>query len=409
MVLLRSRLIRRGLAPAALAALAPAAADAAPRLLVRSTVAVALCSSLPAIPDRVSQIAEGVIQMLFLQKLMRMTVSAVLLVGAVIGAGFLASQATGLPVLAGDPHATVAKPAAPPTLTVRIVTDDSGALKQLVVAEDGDETSMTTTRALSRYLKRAKRERPTLETTIAPSGKVRPDVLSSVSDACRDGGFAHCKIKPAAGSDFELVQANQNLQLADVSRVYLNEPLGSTLLRPYLFQDLRVPQADLVFPQSPFQVTPLTVDLGGWHRAAVLTHDPVFLNQVIQRASGPSSIDGKWSVRELTGARQKIKYDAGKSVEEWVIAGDYLIHRKGDVYSVGKIRLEMKDSSHIIDYTPDAAKPPSYRGTYTLDGDRLTITFPGSALSGGTETIVLERTKPESKPETKTPSAPKKN
>src|SRR5262249_48597599 len=68
MVLLRPRLIRRGLAPVALAALAPAAVDAAPRLLVRSTVAVALCTSLPAIPDRVSQIAEGVIQMLFLQK-----------------------------------------------------------------------------------------------------------------------------------------------------------------------------------------------------------------------------------------------------------------------------------------------------------------------------------------------------
>lgn len=397
LVMLRSSLIRRGLAPAALAALAPAAADAAPRLLVRSTVAVALCSSLPAIPDRVSQIAEGVIQMLFLQKVMRATASAVVLAGVVLVGGFLLTKGISLPAFAGDPPAKTDKPAAPPSLTVRVITDENGALKQLVVAEDEDESTMTTTRALSRYLKRAKRERPTLEVTVAPSGKVRPDVLSSVSDACRESGFAHCKIKPTANGEFELVQINQNLHLADVSQVYLDQALLSTQLHPYLIRDLGLPQANLIYPGASLQLAPLTVDLGHYRSATMLLQDPTLLNQVVRHTTGQTSLDGKWSVRELIGANKKTTYDAGKNVEEWVITGDYLIHRNGNSYRVGKIRTETKGDSLTVDYMPDAAGAESHHGTYTLKGDTLTVTFPGSVLSGGTDKIVLERVKPEAK------------
>jgi uncharacterized protein (TIGR03067 family) len=121
-------------------------------------------------------------------------------------------------------------------------------------------------------------------------------------------------------------------------------------------------------------------------------------------------LNGVWTVREEIGVNQVTRYDPGKSFAQWIIAGEYLINRKGDKFQFGTIHTEAKDNANKIDYCPVAGQPECHHGTYTLKGDTLRVTFPGSVISGGVDTIVLERLKPASqtKPDAAKPAAPSK-
>ncbi len=393
MKLLRSRLIRRGLAPAAILGLT-SAADAAPRLLIRATVAVALCSSLPAMPERVSQIANGVIQMLIIRKLTRASLTGLVLAGVLLSGGFLLTKAVSLPAFAADKPAP-AKKTPPPSLTVKIVTDDAGALKQLVVSEDQDVFTMTTTQALARYLKRAKREKPALDVSVTPYGKIQQGVLNSVSQVCRESGFANCRIKSTADSGFELVQNDLNA----FTNVYLDVGLSQLRLQPQLQLNGLQPNLTVQSPQSLNNPNLYLSNQGATLQGLKFLNQPdAYLSLTLADLAAynqRSPLDGVWSVREEIGLNQTTKYDAGKSFAQWIIAGEYLINRKGDKYQVGKVHLEAKDNVNKIDYCPVAGQPECHHGTYTLKGDTLRVTFPGSVLSGGTDTVVLERVKPK--------------
>src|SRR6266404_7447911 len=106
LALLRHRLLRRGLAPAAAAALLiPSSGEAVSSLLVRATVHTAFEFLAAAAPLRVAGLAQGVLQMLFLRRLTAAAGAAGLLMVLLVGAGLLLREASGSSAHADAPAA----------------------------------------------------------------------------------------------------------------------------------------------------------------------------------------------------------------------------------------------------------------------------------------------------------------
>jgi RNA polymerase sigma factor (sigma-70 family) len=371
LALLRQRLVHRGLTAAAAAGLLlPGQTEAVPPLLVRSATRIALESLIAAAPPRVAALAQGVLDMFFIRRLAAGLGVAVLLLGLVAGAGLLLRNSAGT---AAHAQAPTAANAAEPIL-LRVSTDDRGALRQATVSEGGDDVTVTTPRAVGRYLKRVRRDlAANPELTVLLEKTVRTDVLEAIRKACTDAGFTRLQVKSANGQPFELVEAESILD---------DQRSTAALTMALKFLSARQQSNDSHANSST----------------------ALALLALAQSQTDPRQpLQGAWSVREITGGNMALHFNKDKHPFEWIVVGNYLVTRRDDKYAVGRIRVENKNDTQIIEFSYDADTPQHmmHRGTYTLKENRLVITVPGSPTwwhgSSPPETLVLERLQSEAK------------
>jgi RNA polymerase sigma factor (sigma-70 family) len=364
LVLLRHRLLRRGLVPAAAAVLlTPSSSEAVSPLLVRVTVQIAF--EFQAAPVRVAGLAQGVLQMFFLRRLTAAAGAMVLLVALLVGAGLLLRDATGSSAHADSPAAT--KP--DNSVVIRVSTDDVGTLRMATVTEGGDDVTVTTARSLGRYLKRVRRDLPVSpELTVLIERRVQTEVLAGIRKACTDAGFARLQVKSADSQPFELVEA------------------------PPLDQTLAATARALRFLATMQQVQERQE---GQDKSAT----KLALLAIMQASSetGRNSLEGAWSVRQVMGGNYTMHFNKEKDLPQWIVVGDYLVTRDDGKYRVGRIYLDKNKDAQIIEFSYDADTPRHmmHRGTYNLSEKTLTVTFPGSPTwwrqSSLPEMLILER------------------
>jgi RNA polymerase sigma factor (sigma-70 family) len=192
--LLRRRLIRRGIVPAAAAALVvPATSEAIPPLLVRATVRAAVQS---AAPERIVRLTEGVLRMFVIERLTRaagcLLAAAALLAGGTLMLNHLAN---GPQALAEPP----AKPAAPPPIVLVLKTvADGSKIEQIDVTEGDDRITVHSLPALGRYLRRARLDKSASNTVVLRAGaETKYATVVGVLDLCRLSGFEKVNMENA--------------------------------------------------------------------------------------------------------------------------------------------------------------------------------------------------------------------
>src|SRR5262245_10733966 len=188
--MLRSRLVRRGVAPAVALSVLPAATDASvPPAVIQSTARLALSS--PEVPARIASLSEGVLRVFVLNRFLR-TTAAVLAVGLFgLGGAVAVRHATDLPSVCADDAAPAAKVAPPLVLTVHAAADGA-KIDRIEVREGKDErVTVNSVATLQRYLKRVRADKTAADVLEihAPAEAKYADVVD-VIDACRTAGFA---------------------------------------------------------------------------------------------------------------------------------------------------------------------------------------------------------------------------
>src|SRR5262245_45602416 len=135
--MLRTRLVRRGVAPAVALTLLPTASDASvPIILMQSTARLAL--SAPDVPARIASLSEGVMRVLVLKRILR-TTAVVLMTGLLgLGGAVAVRHAADLPAARGDDSTPAARPAPPLVLTVH-ATADGSKIDRIEIREGKDE------------------------------------------------------------------------------------------------------------------------------------------------------------------------------------------------------------------------------------------------------------------------------
>src|SRR5262249_22439774 len=245
---------------------------------------------------------------------------------------------------------------------------------------DGDEATLTTPRALGRYLKRLHRDVPAAAITVQVGGKIRSDILPTVSGVCRDAGFSRFAIK-ANDATFELADDRK-----DLSR-FLADELLSQVERTD--QHDKVIQNAVEWLRAHHQGIPPTSASTTYHSLAGLALSQVpssnteaAVKALFDAAKLESKIEGGWKV---TGVKV-----AGKDLTDnplngwvWVIAGDQLITISRDKPHIGVVSVDQKSSAHSITVTFVRNQPgTTLRGTFSVGREALTVKFPEGFQSG---------------------------
>jgi RNA polymerase sigma-70 factor (ECF subfamily) len=396
---LRRRLTEAGLAPAAVTALTPIAAKAVPPDLVRSTLRMAVPYLLQpgSVTARAALLAEGVVQMLWVRRFSLALASVFVVAALGAGTGLFLRQSASVPLHAQAPLPEKKPAPATAALTVRVQTDEAGAVRQMVVAEDGDEISVATTRALGRYLKRTRRDLPAAtELTVLIERRIRPDALQRVAAACLDAGFAHCQVKSTDGRPIALVPVGEaGAERATEAAMSLSKALnrewkeqdpfkpGSHEFTDALAKDIAKAQA-----AHDEQILAARDWLKKRQEYSAKNSDP---NQTatavallaLGEAMTRDPMDGVWQATELQIDGRPIPDRKALESLEWIIVGDFLIHRPHGEYCVAKIRRESKNGFHRIEIHQEGEEPADMSGLYSLTGDVLKIVFPlGAGVAG---------------------------
>jgi len=310
--------------------------------------------------------------------------SAVLSAAFVVAAlgtatGLFIRQTAATPAVAQSPTDATKKPA-PPAVSIKIVTDDAGAIRNLVVTEDGDDATLTTPRALGRYLKRLHRDAPAASITVQVGGKIGADVLPTVSGVCRDAGFARFAVK-ATDATFELVDERKDLMRF----------LGTELLsqaQPADKQD-KVLRSAVEWLKAHGDPKPLNAASTTYHGLAALAlsqaqsaRSEAVIQQLFDATKAESKIEGVWKV---TGVKVAGKDLTNTPLNDWVwiIAGDQLITISADKPHIGAVSVDQKGGAKAITVTFVRNQPgTTLRGTFTVDRNGLAVTFPEGFQSG---------------------------
>jgi RNA polymerase sigma factor (sigma-70 family) len=181
--LLRRRLLRRGLAPAAVATLlVPAASEAVPLAILQATVSAAVRS---AAPERIVALTEGVLRMFLIQRLSRAAACLLAVVTLVASGTLLLSHVADAPRAQAEPPS---KPAAAPPALILNVTRAGG--EDVDVLEGNERVTVHSHAALARYLKRVRSDKTAPDRLTVRAEKDIPfATIVKVSDACRSAGF----------------------------------------------------------------------------------------------------------------------------------------------------------------------------------------------------------------------------
>jgi RNA polymerase sigma factor (sigma-70 family) len=203
-LLLRKRLVRRGIVPAVALPLLAAEADAVPPELLRVTVQAAVSfthqTAMAVASAAVVRLAQGVLRMLLVKRLT--AASAALLLMFFLGAGiglFLNEQAQ-RPSFAADPPKPTGKNDG---LKVQIF-ESGNKLPQIMVVEKDDRVTVNTVAALGRYLKRLRAADKTLpdSITIVSNADTKYSTMAEVLLVCKEAGFGvHVSAKFKDGID----------------------------------------------------------------------------------------------------------------------------------------------------------------------------------------------------------------
>ncbi|HLW68674.1 MAG TPA: sigma-70 family RNA polymerase sigma factor [Gemmataceae bacterium] len=190
-LLLRKRLVRRGIVPVVALPLLAAEADAVPPELLRATVQAAVSfthqTAMAAASAAVVRLAQGVLRMLLVKRIT--AASAALFLVFFLGAGiglFLNEQAR-KPSFAADPPKPTGK-----TDGLQVQVFESGnKLPQITVVEKEDRITVNTVAALGRYLKRLRTADKTLpdSITIVSNADTKYSTMAEVLLVCKEAGF----------------------------------------------------------------------------------------------------------------------------------------------------------------------------------------------------------------------------
>ncbi|HEV3145942.1 MAG TPA: sigma-70 family RNA polymerase sigma factor [Gemmataceae bacterium] len=190
-LLLRKRLMRRGIVPAVALSVLASEADAVPAELLRATAEAAVSFTHQAATATASaavvRLAQGVLRMLLVKRLT--AASAALFLVFFLGAGiglFLNEQAHG-PSFAADPP----KPGGKVEGLQVQVFESGNKLPQITVVEKEDRINVNTVAALGRYLKRLRTADKSLpdSITIVSNAETKYSTMTEVILACKEAGF----------------------------------------------------------------------------------------------------------------------------------------------------------------------------------------------------------------------------
>jgi RNA polymerase sigma factor (sigma-70 family) len=356
------RLLRRrlgGLAAGTLtAALAGAGSASVPAELADGTVRAALIfandpSAAGALPPAVAALTQGVLAMDRMRRLAAVALGLALVLGLGGGLGlFLGQPAPGDLATAGcgptlaPPADKPASTAAVPALTV-VVRDGDGL--RLTVREGDDEVTVNTAAALTRYLKRVRKDLANLDTlTVQAGATARFQSVEPVVVACRDAGFSQIK--------FEIKQAlDPQPQPAPATLNYDFGPRTTPAVeaRPPAPVAPAVPSAEPPLPvpsglptQPPVGLPPPGPGLVGLPTDVVggpPNAPPVATEQVIPPQAAPDldRFQGLWKgVIEVEGKEDDVEIEA-------VVSGDRLFLTMPDIKDgaavVYRIRLDPRN------------------------------------------------------------------
>lgn len=383
LVVLRRRLMQRGVAPAAATAVIPTLAanvEAVPPLLVRAALQSALSPVLKSsiTSTRAATLAQGVLQMLFVKRLSAVLTAVFFVAALGGGTGLFLRRTADAPLGAENP---APKPASQ-VMLVKVQTDDAGAIRQFVVSEDDDDFTMSTPRALGRYLKRARHDLGgTPELTVLIERKIRADVLESVAATCRAAGFARCQVKSADGKPFELVSADDakvRARAEDLLKVGQNASDLSTALSILMTAQKERDASDTAVKNA--------LD---WIRKNPTASADTSATRLLAFLAGNQFPEDK-----LAGVWQAVEFKSNGKVStdkkilarlEWIIAGNYLIDHQNGQWRVARIERSTKDGVSTIVIRQEGENATTLCGTYTLVGDRLKLEFPAAINSGVTK------------------------
>src|SRR5579864_126897 len=192
-LLLRKRLIRRGVVPAMALPLLASQADAVSPAMIQATTEAAVSftdsSTALAASAGVVRLAKGVLHMFMVKRLTAASAALFLVFFLGAGIGLFLKEHASRPGYAAEP--VPPKPAGPIGGLRVQVFESNGQIGKIIFEEKDDRVQFNTISALGRYLKRLRVADKTLpeSVTVVTNAEARYATVNEVLQVCKEAGF----------------------------------------------------------------------------------------------------------------------------------------------------------------------------------------------------------------------------